>query len=262
MASAFVLPFEWTVDNLSAGTNPSKTSDFISFRGEKTFRVRVDFSSSHVDVFFVAVHLNRLGLKLKQVTASVSSTESDPPQVESALAEHNDSVSLNLLKRRFPKSGAMDTCTIRFHIHLEGTIGHFSFQSRDTLIKNQFWTLLLDGFHSDIGLIVEDETFNAHKQILASQSPVFAAEFVKNESIVYIEIENVSPSAVEEFLHFVYTGQPLKSFANDELLQLAVRYQVKSLIDLVEFGLKKMEKKDLIDYATIFNQRSINFTNF
>jgi hypothetical protein len=51
----------------------------------------------------------------------------------------------------------------------------------------------------------------------------------------------VEPSTVENFLHFIYTGEPKGTLADEELLKLADRYQLTILTSLCKVALKKMD---------------------
>lgn len=68
--------------------------------------------------------------------------------------------------------------------------------------------LLDDELASDIILKVGDETYNAHKLILAARSPVFKAQFfglVGNMDLDTVVLEDVEPSVFKAMLLFIYT---------------------------------------------------------
>lgn len=50
--------------------------------------------------------------------------------------------------------------------------------------------------------------------------------------LTQIVIDDVDFSIAGQFLYFLYTGEPRKSFANEQLLKLAKRYQLATLISL------------------------------
>jgi hypothetical protein len=56
-----------------------------------------------------------------------------------------------------------------------------------------------------------------------------------------IRMEDVNPSTVEQFLHFIYTGEFTSTLANEELLKLAEYYQLTTLISLCQTALKKSD---------------------
>jgi hypothetical protein len=51
----------------------------------------------------------------------------------------------------------------------------------------------------------------------------------------------VQPSTVLNFLHFVYTGEPIGTFADEELLKLAEHYQLSTLANLCKLALEKID---------------------
>lgn len=56
--------------------------------------------------------------------------------------------------------------------------------------------LFISGIGSDIDFEVGDETFKAHKQILAARSPVFSAQFfglIGNPNVDKVVVEDVEP---------------------------------------------------------------------
>jgi hypothetical protein len=115
---------------------------------------------------------------------------------------------------------------------------------------------------------VKDKTFSAHKAILAARSPVFAAEFTKEQTMGdasshqnepklkkrkrnngphQIQIDGVAPTTFEQFLHFIYTGESISSFANEELLKLADDYQLATLAGLCRTALNKIETTQMLN---------------
>jgi speckle-type POZ protein len=71
-----------------------------------------------------------------------------------------------------------------------------------------------------------------------------------------IRIDGVEPSTVEQFLHFIYTGEPMSSLANEHLLKLAYKYQLKTLINLCQVALKKIETKQMMNFLVCSNKKS------
>ena len=71
-------------------------------------------------------------------------------------------------------------------------------------------SLIVDGHLSDVVLCVKNQPFPVHRAILAARSPVFRAMFTSNmkESVAEeIQIEEIKPDVMEEFLRCVYTDQ-------------------------------------------------------
>ncbi|GAA0172763.1 hypothetical protein LIER_26521 [Lithospermum erythrorhizon] len=68
-------------------------------------------------------------------------------------------------------------------------------------------TLLDSGIGCDIEIQVKDETFKAHKLILAARSPVFRAQFfglIGDTKTEKVELEDIEPSIFKAMLLFIY----------------------------------------------------------
>lgn len=77
------------------------------------------------------------------------------------------------------------------------------------LLKNVS-ELLVSEMYSDITFIVEGKKCNAHKAILAAQSPYFQAMLygnLKESSLKEIELKEISACAFEAVLKYIYGGQ-------------------------------------------------------
>ncbi len=92
--------------------------------------------------------------------------------------------------------------------------------------------------YSDITIKCGEKEFEAHKAILASQSPVFNRMFetdMKEKADNVIEITDVDPSAMSELLAFLYTGStPKIGILAKELLYAACKYELPQLVQLCE----------------------------
>ena len=107
----------------------------------------------------------------------------------------------------------------------------------------------------DIEFDVRGRTFSVHKAILAARSPVFANEFANKKQPLTngpqkIQINGVEPSTVEQFLYFIYTGESISSVANEELLTLAVKYQLTTLASLCRTALEKIETTQMVNLTS------------
>ncbi|CAN6363482.1 unnamed protein product [Urochloa humidicola] len=109
--------------------------------------------------------------------------------------------------------------------------------------------LLATGFGADVTFEVGDETFAAHKNVLAARSSVFKAEFfggpVKEnvDARVIIRIDSIEPRVFEAMLYFIYTDTLPKFERGDKLvmaqhlLVAADRYNLERLVSTCEFDL-------------------------
>ncbi|KAL3626060.1 BTB/POZ and MATH domain-containing protein 2 [Castilleja foliolosa] len=74
-------------------------------------------------------------------------------------------------------------------------------------IGQQFGRLLESGNGTDVNFEVDDETFSAHKLILAARSPVFRAQLygpMKDEDTRCIKVEDMKAPIFKALLHFIY----------------------------------------------------------
>ncbi|XP_042494094.1 BTB/POZ and MATH domain-containing protein 3 [Macadamia integrifolia] len=70
--------------------------------------------------------------------------------------------------------------------------------------------LLASGIGSDITFEVGEETFKAHKLVLAARSPVFRAQFfglIGNPNMDKVVVEDVEPSIFKAMLQFMYSDE-------------------------------------------------------
>ncbi|XP_015119381.1 speckle-type POZ protein A [Diachasma alloeum] len=95
---------------------------------------------------------------------------------------------------------------------------------------------------SDVVVIASNERFFAHKVILATRSPVFAAMFEDNRTNE-VRIEHIAPVGVEAMLEFIYTDEvtDLDRRANI-LLEAAYKFQLPRLKTMCEMVIYKALK--------------------
>jgi len=91
---------------------------------------------------------------------------------------------------------------------------------------------------SDVVVQCGDKSFDCHKVILASHSPVFKAMLTSNmkeKNNNEIQIDDIEPEVMTEFLEFIYTGKSsnLDKFAM-RLFIAADKYQINSLKETCE----------------------------
>uniref|UniRef100_A0A0A9DN02 BTB domain-containing protein n=1 Tax=Arundo donax TaxID=35708 RepID=A0A0A9DN02_ARUDO len=74
-------------------------------------------------------------------------------------------------------------------------------------IMKHFGKLLKDKVGADVTFIVGGETFEAHKIVLATRSPVFMAEFygqMRESGTCCVTVKDVQPAVFGALLHFIY----------------------------------------------------------
>lgn len=114
--------------------------------------------------------------------------------------------------------------------------------------------LLSTGMLSDFAVKVGDKEFKVHKSILAVQSSVFEAMFgseMEENRSGQLKITDFSISAIEDFLHFLYTGAVKDYINGTELFTLACKYDVPDLKEICENII--LENIDSTNAMEIFN---------
>jgi hypothetical protein len=241
-----IVPYEWNLENV--GEEPMTiASKMISFRGEKVFRVGLKNYAVNPVLFLVAIDLRKIGMKVKDVKFGLQGSGLWPAKMDDMTKEELDDEGNMQLFTATLCEKIVGNCKFMFRICIEGTDSGYSFHLSDRLAKDQLWAAMKNQqCLPDVEFIVKDKTFLAHKSILAARSPVFADKFEKKQLVKdgphQIRIDGVEPSTVENFLHFVYTGEPIGTFANEELLKLAHHYQLSTLENMCQDAVRKIDQ--------------------
>ena len=265
--SKMILQYEWILGNVD-GRPQTFTSKMISFRGEKVFRVCLKNLVEKPVLCVMAINLNKMGMKVERVMYGTQGKGIGPATMSQMTEENTgDNGNLQLFKTTFVKQ-IIGNCTFVFRISIEGSVPGFSYRLSDRLAKNQLAAASKGKYCADVEFVVKGKTvFSAHKAILAARSKVFEAEFRKEQPVEdgpthptepsskkrkinsdhhQIHIDDVDPSTVEQFLYFVYTGEPMGLLANEQLLILAIKYQIKTLSNLCKVALKKVDSTQMV----------------
>jgi hypothetical protein len=249
--ATMIVPYEWNFESFEEEEPMTISSKMILFRGEKVFRVGLKNHTKLPILFFMAIDLGKIGMKVKDVMFEFHGISVIGPAKMTRMTRHDlgDEGNLQLFTVLFPKK-LVGKRTFVFRIGIEGTDSCFSYQLCDRLAKDQLWAALKNQQDLlDVVFIVKDKTFPAHKAILAARSPVFADEFEKIQLDVphQIRIETgAETSTFINFLHFVYTGEPIGALADEELLKLAKRYKLTTLSGLCQHALKKTNTMQMV----------------
>jgi speckle-type POZ protein len=211
----------------------------------------------------MATDLRKMGMKVESIMYGFKGN--GPARMTTMKNQDiGDEGSQQLFTKNFPKK-FFGNHTFVFRICIVGTDPSYSYQLSDRLAKDQLWAALKNQLNlADVELIVKDKTFPAHKAILAARSPVFADEFEKIQQGVpqQIRIETgVQPSTVLNFLHFVYTGEPIGIFADEELLKLADHYQLTTLSSLCQHALKTTDAMQMAKVSQHLNSNAENLSS-
>jgi hypothetical protein len=240
-----IVPYDWILENVEEAPM-TMASKMILFRGEKGFRVGLKNHAPNPVLFLVAINLSQIGMEVEDVKFGMQGSGLCPARMEEMIQEDiGNEGSLHLFTTVLDQQ-IVGSCTFAFRIVITGTSDFYSYQLSDRLAKDQLWAALKNQQNLvDVELLVQDQKIYAHKAILAARSKVFAAEFEKvqpgKDGPHQIRIDGVEPSTVEKFLHFIYTGEPMGTLADEELLKLATKYGLDSLFGLCRNALKKIE---------------------
>ncbi|KAJ8675030.1 hypothetical protein QAD02_010816 [Eretmocerus hayati] len=128
---------------------------------------------------------------------------------------------------------------------------------RHRIIKD-LQLMVNDDKFSDVELVVKKEKFHAHKMMLASRSPVFAAMFQndmqENQSNI-VEIPDFSPGVVLKLLSYIYTDS-VENIQDsvDDLIAAAEKYQLDGLKSMCsKVIIEKLDKENVIASLILAN---------
>jgi BTB/POZ domain len=110
-------------------------------------------------------------------------------------------------------------------------------------------TLLQSKTSSDVQFMVKKVKISAHKNILASRSPVFAdllRQKIQENKTKTIKIHDVQPDVFNQLLQFIYTGQCEVPHSAENLFIAAEKYEIQELKEICE---KDLQKKLVLDNA-------------
>lgn len=255
LSSVYIVPYQWNLKEMNEEPKTVATT-MIMFRNKESFRVglqnRVVTKTSKPTLFFTAVNLHKMGLRVREVFyCSTKKNETYQKMTD----KNNDYDGSLQLFTSIQDEMVLDKCTFNFLIYLDGNVTSYSHQPSDRLLKEQLWATVegVKHFSSDVELVVKNKTFWVHKAVLAARSPVFAKEFKKQDQCAKVhklEIEEKDPLIVEQFLRFIYTGETNHMlFNSNELMKLADNYQLPTLSSLCRVADKKISALQLARFA-------------
>jgi speckle-type POZ protein len=256
-SAQMIVPYQWIL-NIVEEESKTIASKMIIFRGERVFRVGLKNRAESPMLLFLAADLNRIGMRVEDVMCGVEDAGTSPAKMTQMEREDQIGIdgSLQLFTIKLAEK-VVGQRTFLFRISIKGNVSEYSYRLSDRLGKDQLWAAKDNPNLADVEFIVKGKKLLANKSILAARSPVFAAEFTKEQPVKdvphQIPIDAMEPSTVEQFLHFIYTGEPMSSLANEQLLMLAEKYRLTTLISLCQVALKKIETKRMVDFMKRLN---------
>ncbi len=143
--------------------------------------------------------------------------------------------------------------TFKFTVSLTGIVDNYRVHQVDGLLSQQLWFSVTDQPNgADFKLIASDGTFlPVHKWMLAARSPIFAALFSSNEPVTTLHLSvDCTVNEMSQFIKFIYTGE-LEGLVSHTLLQLAVKYQIKTLEDVCKTAFQEAYAPSVAKMAMI-----------
>lgn len=254
LSSALVLKCTWNVEwsEKRLSQDYSEMSATFTYLDEDLFCARIQVrkvenpeQDSEEEDFrdfkmtFLSYHHQRIGCRVSGVfytTKSDKGYTSFPRDMR-----ENPSVDSTLFQT-FSCSDSFDVpCRIFFYVKLSSTISNFGHKFVDSTWKEQLWASAVKKQFTDVEFLVGDESIAAHRTLLSARSPVFAAMFTSGmeESITgQVRIEDADYSTFCDFLKFLYTGTLEPSAKKEELLAVADKYQVETLLNVCKLATK------------------------
>ena len=157
--------------------------------------------------------------------------------------------------------------SIGFEVFIRSKVENVAVELIDVLGSEKLWNAALHEECTDIEFRVGDETFFAHRWLVAARSPAMAnllsdlfLEEAANCNVTslsesddtstaairttVIEIKDVAPDVFLEVLQYMYTGK-LKVAASKALLIAAEKYEINTLTELCKAALRNIDYEKL-----------------
>ena len=235
-AKSTTFKYEWTTSTYFT------KSDILKLDGETVWCVGVKHNPrlSRYLLYFVSKCRHHSGFDVQEIFFTTHQTATRMPMILAAREGSTRVFSYEMTDWKTPI-----TCT--FWVSVVETVDDYSYQLGDRLLAADLWSSLSNQLFTDIEFLVGDQKFPAHKVIVATRSPVFAAMFqndMREARTNQVKIEDMEPTVFREFLYFLYTGQ-LNSVCLNELHQAADKYQVETLKRLCSNQPQNLDASDL-----------------
>jgi hypothetical protein len=223
----------------------------IVYRGVKVFRICLRNDAKSPVLFVMVIGLNRIGFQVESICCGTKIGETATPQNMVLMKEEEiGDGNMQIFNRNLSKQVTGNT-TFVFRIFLEGSVPDYSYSLSDRLAKDQLWAAAKSQNGADVEIGEKGQKLFAHKAVLAARSAVFSTEFtsgqpegtasVSTNGLHQIQIDHVEPSTVEQFLYFIYTGESMETFSNEELLELVDNYETRTLTSLCRAALEQTD---------------------
>ena len=234
------LQYEWKLNYVTETTILSKA---IKYKKNGSFQVGLKKLSnpswSTPTLIFIASNLHKIELKVERVSFISSKTLLE-------FFTHEDTQMYQKIGKRklqlftaHPIHFDSYCTTITFTVYLTTILRNYQVHQMDGLLSQQLLSST-QNVDVDFHLIAEDgERFPVHKWVLAARSSVFAV-LLSDEKANELNqaIMDCNVDVINQFIKFIYTGE-FEGFGSEELLQLAVKYEIKTLQELCKTASKE-----------------------
>ena len=241
--------YQWKLDEMMVKKNLQLNilSEMAEFRRLATFRFGLLNNGETELVSFSSINHCNAGLNIILVTLRIG--DQNPVIMTSKKCQdQRTQMYRHTLSERVSVN---ESLTLTFRIYVEGSVPSYDYKLSDELLNIQLWSAAQNGHCTDVQLVVGERVFPVHKVILAARSPVFNAMFsnaMTESKSGIVNITDVDPDVLEQFLRFMYTGELHQSApCSNRLAAVADKYQVETLQDLCEHGIDDTKVQDIAE---------------
>ena len=237
--------------------DPFLYSKKFMYQKTDVFRVGMKIAGKHCYnppsiSFLLTTNLQKMRMKVKSVLCCYSHLagklnemkEMDLTTNEKNDADENGGIQLftdtfRLIFENDADETSADFCAY-VTVNLSGIVDNYRVHQMDGLLSQQLWSSVTDQQNEvDFQLIASDgKSLSVHKWMLSARSPVFAALFSSKEAIKSLHLAvDCTVEKIKQFIKFIYTGE-FEGLVSQELMQLAVKYRIKTLEDICRTSLQ------------------------
>ena len=200
--------------------------------------------------FFSGAELEKIEFKIAQVTYSIPELGLEKQKMEEIITRFVKDIQIF---KDSPSKEIDRGFSVTFHVQLTSSTSNFDYQLIDATWMEQLWSAARTNQLTDVEFLVGDKSFSAHRFILSARSPVFTAMFnsdMTEAKTGTVAINETNPDVFEVFLKFLYTGtlEPFSLAEDKQLLALADKYQVETLLIICQSFPPEVNKEELVEF--------------
>lgn len=256
-SNAVILQYVWNFKWTDEFDNIENSSEAFHYQGEPMFRAKIrksgEIESSitldqEFTLTFLSFNHNQIGCKIDEVLYCRD------------WQDHDWATQTKMLERPTNHESILQTFAhtdvyasqfnLKFYVKMVSSVTNFGYRIVDTLWKDQLWTAAVEKQFTDVEFLVGDKSLGAHRFLLSAVSPVFAAMFQSGmeEALTgKVRIGDVDPGTFKHFLEFLYTGRVETAAKKEELLAVADKYQVETLVHLCKLATEPENMEDITE---------------